>query len=173
MADLILNPEFGRPQQARWAAVLLALLSLLFLGCEQQAKLDDKTLSVNIAGKAHSLELAVTPEARFHGLSDRKSIPEGTGMLFVFPVANVQNFVMRKCYVPIDILYLEPSGRVLKTYTMSVVPYDTPEDELQRYSSVWPAQFVIELGGGAIAKLGIKEGDQVDLPRQELLKRAQ
>jgi uncharacterized protein len=152
---------------------LLALLSLFFLGCEKQARLDDKSITVDIAGKPHVLELALNSETRFQGLSDRKSIPEGTGMLFVFPSPRVQNFVMRKCYVPIDILYLEPSGRVMKTYTMSTVPYDTPEDDLPRYSSVWPSQFVIELAGGAIAKLGVKEGDIIPLPKQDLLKRAE
>ncbi len=153
---------------------LLALLALFLLGCEQQhTRLEDKTLTVDIAGKPHTLELALTPDTRFQGLSDRKSIPDNTGMLFVFPTARVQNFVMRRCYVPIDILYLEPSGRIMKTYAMQVVPYDTPEDDLTRYSSVWPAQFVIELAGGSIEKLHIKEGDMINLPKQDLLKRTQ
>jgi uncharacterized protein len=176
MAAISLTPPAARRVAPHWAAAILTLVSLFFVGCGQQSpRLDEKTITVQIAGKPHTLELALSPDTRYQGMSDRKSIPEGTGMLFVYPrsQAQVLNFVMRKCLVPIDILYLEPSGRVVKTYTMSVVPYDTPEENLTRYSSVWPAQFAIELAGGSVEKLGVKEGDMIQLPKLELERRAQ
>lgn len=153
-------------------AALLAVLAMLAAGCENQPRIENKSLAIQIGSVAHKLEIAADPDSRYQGLSDRKSIPPGTGMIFVFPKPFVLEFVMRRCYVPIDILYLEPSGRVMKTYTMTVQPYDTAESDLVRYSSQWPAQFAIELAGGQVQKLGIKEGDTIQLPREELLKMA-
>ena len=93
-------------------------------------------------------------------------------MLFVFTEPEVSNFVMRKCYVPIDIVFLDPSGRVVQMHEMAVEPYDTPEEKLVRYGSKWPAQFAIELRGGTLKKLTLKEGDRVEMPTRELIKRA-
>jgi uncharacterized membrane protein (UPF0127 family) len=158
------------------ARVCLIFLSLFiachFLGCEQAPRLEDKHLSITIAGEPFRLELALDPDSRFQGLSDRTEIPKGTGMIFVFPKPATQKFVMRRCHVPIDILYLEPSGRVIKTYAMKVEPLDTPEHKLTQYPSVWPAQFAIELAGGEVQRLGVKEGDLITLPTTELIKRA-
>ena len=131
------------------------------------------TLPVTIAGRKYKLELALDDISRYRGLSDRREIAADGGMLFAFRRAKPLSFVMRKCLVPIDLIYLDAEGRVGRMYEMQVEPYDTPDDELKDYESVEPAQFAIELKAGSIDKLQLKRGQKIDLPLDALKKRAQ
>ncbi len=152
-----------------------------------------KVIKVKLSGKPFTLELALKDETRFRGLSDRGEIPAGTGMLFVFPDSKVtvQRFVMRDCPNPIDIIYLDRAQRVTATYTMAPEPPRTEaekvntvfaggpewqktneeyERRLKPYPSRYPSQYVIELRGGALQELTLKEGDKVELPADDLKK---
>lgn len=122
------------------------------------------TKRVTIEGRTFDLELALTPEARYQGLSDRPWIAPDGGMLFVFPDERRRAFVMRRCLVPIDLIYLDAEGRVLNVHRMEVEPYDRPEWLLTRYRSDGPAQYAIELAGGMLDELPLAAGDRVDLP---------
>ena len=150
---------------------------------------------VTISGKTFKLDLANTAETRFKGLSGRPSIPADGGMLFVFPAREVarHGFVMRDCPVPIDIIYLDASGRVVGTHTMVPEPPRTEsekalttamgqpawtasnqayEDRLKKCWSTYPAQFVIELAGGTLDSLKLKDGMKIELDMDRLKKAA-
>lgn len=148
---------------------VLGLLLLLLAGCED-TQTAPKTADVEISGRRFTLELALTDDARFQGLSDRASIDPDGGMLFAFTTPAHRAFVMRRCLVPIDIIFLDGAGRVVSTHAMQVEPPDTPERRLRQYRSGWPAQYAIELAGGTLRELEVKEGQKVDLPL-DLLKR--
>lgn len=168
-------------------------------GDQPQPKLE--VVKVTIAGRAFNLELAADDQTRFKGLSDRSEIKPDGGMLFVFKEPKLQNFVMRDCLVPIDIIYLDASGRVTAMHKMPVEapraedekelrpPRDARgvehpempkwtwtnpkyEERLKQFSSKYPAQFVIELKGNTLDSLKIKEGDKVELDRAGLKKKA-
>ena len=147
------------------AAGLVVIAGLV--GCREPAVSTDR-VTVTIAGHRFSLEKALDDQARYKGLSDREEIEVDGGMLFVFPKPQTLRFVMRRCLVPIDLIYLDPAGRVIKMHRMEVEPYDRQDDDLTHYSSQWPALFAIELRGGSIDRLGIKKGDKIDLPVQSL-----
>lgn len=87
--------------------------------------------TAKIAGKEFKLELALSNEKRFRGLSGRTEIPADGGMLFVFPDTGVgiQNFVMRDCPVAIDILYLDSAARVTAFYKMKA---ETPRTDAEK-----------------------------------------
>lgn len=156
------------PLSVRW--LVLGLAAALLVGCTPRGG-DPAAPSmqrVTLAGRTFHLEVAADDDARYQGLSDRPSIPEDGGMLFVFPDAAVRTFVMRRCLVPIDIAFLGPRGRIVAMHAMQVEPYDTPESRLTRYSSHWPAQFAIELRGGTLAELGVELGQAVELPLEAL-----
>lgn len=156
-----------------WAMLLLCFAALLFTGCAADAPAQGaETQRVVIDGRTFDLELALDQAARYKGLSDCATIPEDGGMLFVFPSAAERAFVMRRCLVPIDLIYLGPNGRVVSMHRMAVEPYDTPEAELKRYPSGWPAQFVIELKGGTLDELDLAPGERVALPAEALKRRA-
>lgn len=147
----------------------LIALVVTFSACGLgKTPVDADTLELTIAGRDFTLELALDRESRYQGLSDRPSIADDGGMLFAFPDAQVRTFVMRRCLVPIDIVFLSPTGRVLAMHEMQLEPYDTPENDLRRYSSHWPAQFAIEFKAGTIEALGMEEGQKIGLPLERL-----
>lgn len=162
------------PQSAtylrRLGGAFVALMGCwVVLGCaEPQPTVAPTTLPVVISDRKFDVELALTPQSRFQGLSDRTEVPPNSGMLFVMPLSEVQVFVMRRCLVPIDIIFLDPAGRVVTTHAMQVEPYDQPENQLKLYSSTWPAQFAIELKGGTLRTLELKLGQKIDLPVDDL-----
>lgn len=86
---------------------------------------------VTIGGKSFKLEVANTFETRMKGLSGRTTIADSGGMLFVFPQnqVDVHGFVMRDCPVPIDIIYLDPVGRIVAMHKMTPEP---PRSEAER-----------------------------------------
>jgi len=155
-------------------------------------------ITLELGGKRFSLEIAATPARRFHGLSGRTQIPADAGMLFVFPdnQTAVQNFVMRDCPVPIDIVYLDGTGRVLATHAMTPEPArqrdeientlpfpnapdwsrtnEQYENRLKKYSSRFPSQFVVELAGGTLKALPspLKTGDKVSAQWRDLVTKA-
>lgn len=154
--------------------VVLLLLLLVVAGCGSSAASGERTTQrVEIDGEAFELELALTPKQRYRGLSDVAEIPERGGMLFVFPEAAKRTFVMRRCLVPIDIVFLDAGGRVVAMHEMTVEPYDTPNRELTPYPSRYAAQFAIELRVGWLDRLEVELGDRVELPRETLKARAQ
>ncbi|MEM0913332.1 MAG: DUF192 domain-containing protein [Planctomycetota bacterium] len=126
------------------------------------------TTQIDIAGETFHLELALTPDEQFQGLSDRESIAEDGGMIFVFPSAARRVFVMRRCLVPIDIAFVSPTGSVTAAYAMQVEPYDRPDFLLKPYRSRYRAQYVIEVAGGTWERLGLEAGDELSLPFEKL-----
>ncbi len=145
--------------RARTALTILALLPLAPTGCDGQR--DAGPPAVRIGRGTWQVELATDPDARYRGLSGRKQVPAGTGMLFVFPDERVRYFEMRHCHVPLDIAFLSARLTVLKTQTMPVEP--DPSHPQRSYSSKWPAQYVLEVPAGELEGHGVAAGDPAEL----------
>jgi uncharacterized protein len=156
---------------------VLVILSALSFGCPGGSGEPEDfgdVLSVTIKGEAFELELALDDETRLQGLSDRPSIADNGGMLFGFSDEQNRAFVMRRCLVPIDIAFLNADGEVIWMHAMQVEDEpDVPDNRLKPYISHYPAQFAIELKEGTIRRLGLSQGDRIDLPLDELKRRVQ
>ena len=162
--------------------VLAIALAALAGGCEETAgKAAAGTTPVKIKGKTFFLEVAADAQVRNKGLGDRKSIDDDGGMIFVFMKPDVLSFVMRDCPIPIDVIFTDGSGKILSMYAMVPEAPRSPEEgkptddprvpgsgamkyelRLKQYNSKYPAAFVVELQGGMIEKLGLKESDKID-----------
>jgi uncharacterized membrane protein (UPF0127 family) len=99
-------------------------------------------------------EAVRSPERLYLGLSYRRELPEGRGMLFFMPVKEVQNFCMRGMRFPLDLIWIS-DGRVAGL-TRNVDP--TFPGEL---TSPAPVDQVLEVPGGFADRYGIKAGDRV------------
>lgn len=156
-----------------------------FRGCDEKS--DGKVQAVKVGGKWFHLEIADTDEIRMKGLGQRDHIEADGGMLFVFSQPHTTAFVMRDCPIDIDIIYLDQYGKVITSYQMKAEPprdeskgegkigdfNATPyESRLKPYPSRNPTQFVIEIKGGTLPSLNIKEGEKIDLPLAALKSRA-
>jgi uncharacterized membrane protein (UPF0127 family) len=149
------------------------------------AKLPTEKVVIN--GRTFHLEIAADDVTRFRGLSGRTEIAPDGGMLFIFPRPSRLEFVMRDCPVPIDIIFLDGSGRVVATHAMLPEPprgdgerlndprtgtNEAYERRLKKYPSRFDAQFVIELKGGTLETLKLKSADKIDLDVARLKKMA-
>jgi len=121
------------------------------------------------------MEVAATQKAVECGLSRRATVPEGTGMVFVFPESRILSFWMVDCLVDIDVAYCDRAGKVVSTYTMKAEPPQAPGESreaylgrLKRYPAADDAMFAIEVKAGALEKLGVKPGVQVKLDYAKL-----
>lgn len=59
------------------------------------------------------LIVVTTPEAQEIGLSNYSSLPEDTGMLFIFPRAEIQRMWMKDMDFPIDLFWIGDNNRIL------------------------------------------------------------
>ena len=107
------------------------------------------------SGAVYRLELARTPEEQAQGLMFRESLPEKTGMLFLFGDKSVHRFWMKNTMIPLDMVWMDADGRVL------FVSADTPPckaDPCPSYGPESPAAMVLEIAGGKAVKEKIVVG---------------
>ncbi len=145
------------PSSPAWRAGLVSGLILLLLhGCSPSSAASTVALQP-ASGSAIpvEVELAATPEARQLGLMYRDHLAPGKGMLFVFPQAAPQSFWMRNTKIPLDILFIDDDGRIVRIHERT-----TPFSEAGLPSGA-PVRFVLEVPGGYCDDVGVGEGDKV------------
>ena len=107
------------------------------------------------SGAVYSVELALTPEDQGLGLMYRESLPERTGMLFIFPEAAPHHFWMKNTMIPLDMIWMDESGKVV------FISANTPPckaDPCPNYGPDSPARTVLEIAGGKAQAEGITVG---------------
>lgn len=126
------------------------------------AKFDSGNLAIVTDAGRHdfSVELALTPDQRSQGLMYRREMALDAGMLFDFGSrAGRASMWMKNTYIPLDMLFITPDGEI-----ESIAERTTPHS-LEAISSRGPVRYVLELSGGTAARLGIRPGDRVELPK--------
>lgn len=86
------------------------------------------------------LEVVDTPEKRAKGLEGVKSIPPGTGMLFIFDKLEIQCMWNKKIPFAVDIGFFDEEFRFMNSQIM-------PAFSEKKVCSVAPAKYAIERGG--------------------------
>ncbi len=147
-----------------WFAVLLAACLTELRAQEPQSPLDLATFprtTLEIAqqsgGHRYSFQVWVadTPERAAQGLMFVSDLPETMGMIFPIAPPRVENMWMKNTYIELDMLFIDAHGRITK-----IIQRASPLS-LQTLSSDTPVSGVLELKGGAAAKLGLRNGDSV------------
>ena len=87
---------------------------------------------------------------------NRKNIPEGTGMLFVFEKDQVLSFWMKNTPHPLSIAYIDRSGKIQNIFDMT--PFS-----LAPVKSTRSVRYALEVPQGWFEKTGIKTGDKIVL----------
>jgi len=120
-----------------------------------QSGLPETTMT--IGHKTFTLEIAASDAAHETGLMNRDSMPSDHGMIFVFTGESPRTFWMKHTRIPLDILYVDATGKVVSVHQMK--PFD-----LSPVASRGAARYAIELNEGAATAAGVKDGDQLSLP---------
>ncbi|WP_380052643.1 DUF192 domain-containing protein [Falsihalocynthiibacter sp. SS001] len=101
------------------------------------------------------IEIADTDASRAQGLMHRTEMPRMAGMLFVYDSPRPMAFWMRNTLIPLDLLFIAPSGEILLVHEQAIpldeTPIPGPDDAIA----------VLEINGGMAKTLGIRAGDEV------------
>ena len=112
-----------------------------------------KTGTVKIGDKEIKVEIADTEALRERGLSGRRSLKEGTGMLFVFDTPEKYGFWMKDMKFSIDMLWFDEKSLIWMERAVS------PETYPQVLYPHSPAKYVLEVPAGFSAKENINMSD--------------
>jgi uncharacterized protein len=113
---------------------------------------------VELRGQRFTVEIADTEAARTRGLMFRHELPRERGMLFIFEREQPLAFWMRNTYIPLDILYFDQQRRLV---SMSQRTPPCRSAQCPSYPSKGPARYVLEIGSGMAAELGVQTGDEL------------
>lgn len=149
---------------ARLLMPLVLLLALVAVSCGDddlpKAKTSDRaTVTVSAGGVSAkvTVEIAATERQREQGLMLRQSMAEDAGMLFLFPTDTTVGFWMRNTYLPLDIAYIDASGKVLE------IRRAQPLDEAP-LTPKGPYRYTLEVNQGWFERHGFGPGANVRLP---------
>lgn len=115
--------------------------------------------TIRIGATLVQASVADTALTRMVGLSNTPPLPPGVVKLFVFEQDGPQSIWMKDMRYPLDILWLDQSGRVVH-----IVPDVSPDTYPNSFASPVPARYVIETRAGFATEQGIAVGTPVTLP---------
>ena len=137
--------------------ILLLLTPLLSCKSKKLPVKDIKIIRQDGTEFTVAAEIAEKAEDRNHGFMERKNIPDGTGMLFVFEKDQILSFWMKNTPHPLSIAYIDSKGKIRNIYDMT--PYS-----LSSIISTVSVRYALEVPQGWYKKNGITEGDAVVFP---------
>lgn len=151
MRDLVLHA-------IRSAITALFFLVALPALAEEPMRFDKEPLLIQTAaGKTlhFTVEVAVTPDQRAHGLMFRKTMGDDAGMIFDFGEPRRVAMWMENTFLPLDMLFADDTGTI-RHIKENATPYSR-----DIIDSMSPVKYVVELNAGIVDKLGIKVGDRI------------
>lgn len=106
------------------------------------------------------LEKAETPEERTKGLMGRKSLENGTGMIFVWNESDERSFWMKNTYIGLDMVFVT-ADKTIRTIKKADPEPNVSDEDLKTYTSEGPVQYVIEAKQNFTERNGVEEGHKV------------
>ncbi len=134
----------------------LVILTFLFHGVAQaECRPDRVDLRNDLAQVRFDIELAITPEERSRGLMFRESMPNRSGMLFVFDPPQPVAFWMKNTLIPLDMIFVDRAGTVTRVHE-GAIPGDL--SPIEGGDSVYA---VLEINAGLAERYAIRPGSQL------------
>jgi len=126
----------------------------------QPVTFEKDSLSIETGAGSHAfqVEIAETPNQRAQGLMYRRQMAADAGMLFLFGGEEERAMWMKNTFIPLDMLFIEKSGRILR------IEQRTVPHSLRAIVSGGPVFAVLELNAGTASRLSIRPGDRVVYP---------
>lgn len=111
------------------------------------------------SGATVRAELATDQASRQHGLMGRRSLPDGTGMLFDMGRVDRHAFWMAGTLVPLDMVFFDTAFGVV-----DVVERAVPLSRVPRGGRA-ASRYALEVPGGWAARHGVAVGQRASLVR--------
>jgi len=138
--------------------VFVLIFILFIFSCSSQ-KMVTHNIPIERDGQVITVvkaEIARTTEERQQGLMFRKSLADGSGMLFVLDKDEIASFWMKNTYIPLSIAFITFDGRIIDIKNM--YPHD-----LNSVTSSRSVRYALEVPQGWFLKAGVQEGDMVKI----------
>lgn len=130
----------------------------------KQLRVAGEQASLMVGEYTMTLEIADEWHERVRGLSGRKTLPEDSGLLFVFEEAGYPGIWMKDMNFPIDIIWLsEVVGEGNQMRIVDIKRHILPGTYPTTFHPSEPASFVLEMGAGVSEKIGLEVGDALDV----------
>ena len=148
----------SRSQISRYAAAGVAWLVLLTQAAVAACR-DDTVMLRGPWGMARfTVEIADTPAERAQGLMHRETLPQSSGMLFIYGRPQHLAFWMRNTLIELDMVFIDPEGIVRHIHHRAQPLDETPISGGNGLISV------LEINGGLAERLGMTVGSEVQHP---------
>lgn len=130
------------------------------LSAQAKMRQDKLTIEPSAGGPRHDfdIEVASSEQEKELGLMYRTTLGDGEGMLFPYPSERSISMWMHNTYIPLDMVFIRSDGTISRIEERA----EPLSDRI--ISSGSSVAAVLELAGGAAARLGIKPGDKVRYP---------
>jgi uncharacterized membrane protein (UPF0127 family) len=102
-----------------------------------------------------AIEVAESDQEKASGLMFRTKLGDGEGMLFAYGKTMEVTMWMRNTYIPLDMVFARADGVIHRIEAMTEPLSD------RVIASQGLVSAVLEIPGGAAARLGIKPGDRL------------
>jgi hypothetical protein len=123
------------------------------------ALLPRSAIAVLPSGSEFMLEIAADEASRARGYMEREKVGPRDGMLFIFERADRHAFWMKNCRVPLDIVWLDATFRVVDVARNR--PPCPAEGDCPEVAPAESASYVLEFAGGTASRESLKKGDRV------------
>jgi uncharacterized protein len=138
-------------------AVLFCFLLLIARAFAQEtAQITLPEVTLNVAGKSVTAEVADEPQERTRGLMFRERLAPDSGMLFVMPRPEPTAFWMKNTSLPLSVAYINSAGVIVEIHDLE------PLDERPVPSAFPNIAYALEMEQGWFAKNRILAGDRID-----------
>ncbi|MDD7417204.1 MAG: DUF192 domain-containing protein [Treponemataceae bacterium] len=137
------------------ALLILILLMFFVLSSCSASHLEKQKLTIQtLDGREVTVvaEMARTEKEQMKGFMERKKIPDGTGMLFLFPKDKIARFWMKNTPAALSIAYIDHNGVIRDIFDMT--PYSLSEVVSSCY-----VRYALEVPQGWFLKAGVQKGD--------------
>jgi len=140
-----------------WWRIAGALWVLLLPLCSP-AKTSELLIHTNTGVQSFEVTTATSQYDQLIGLHGWASLAADEGMLFIFPEVTQRPFWMKHISIPLDILFIDSSGRVV-----DIIRHAAPGSETPLVAN-GPFLAAVELNSGTATRMAIGKGDQVCHP---------
>ncbi len=121
----------------------------------EQFEKAELTIVTKQGTQTFQIEIARTRAQHAQGLMFRRKMPPDAGMLFLYDKRQPASFWMKNTFIPLDMLFIGPDGRIVN------IQHRTVPHSLTPVRSRGDVMAVLELNGGTTARMHIKAGDEV------------
>lgn len=143
------------------ALFAMIALGLAMAGCGDTTVStdDDHTRLVTLPdGTRIRVEVMTHPNDMLRGMMFRESLEPDRGMLFLYGSPGKYSYWMFQVKIPLDILWMDASRTVVEI-SENTPPCPADSKRCQTYGGKYPAQFILELAAGTVAKHNLRVGN--------------